>query len=222
MKKLETIAIIGGTGAEGSGLALRFANAGYPVILGSRDLGKASRAAAELNNLLHGSAIEYQDMKHAAAAADIVVLTVPYSAHRSVLESIREALEGKVLIDATAPVVPPRVNRVQLPPEGSVVAMGQAFLGAGVRVVSAFQNVAAAKLKQLGADVDCDVLVCADDAQARTMVINLIEKIGLRGFDAGPICNSAAAEALTSVLININRAYKVPGSGIRISGATKS
>jgi NADPH-dependent F420 reductase len=218
MHELETIAVIGGTGAEGSGLALRFAKAGYSVVVGSRDLAKAAKAAAELNGLLGGPLVKYQEMRPAAAAADIVVLTVPYIAQRAVLGDIQEALEGKILIDATAPLVPPNVNRVHLPPEGSVVAMAQAFLGPGVRVVSAFQNVAAAKLKKLGADVDCDVLVCGDDVQARATVIGLIERIGLRGLDAGPICNSIVAEALTSVLININRRYKVPGSGVRITG----
>lgn len=216
--KLQTVAVIGGTGAEGSAIALRLAHAGHRVIIGTRDPTKGAKIAAELNGALGTSALEWQDNKDAAAAADIVVLTVPYSAQVTTVTGIRDALRGKILIDATVPLVPPKVSRVQLPAGGSAVALVQAMLGDTVRVVSAFQNVSAHKLRKLGADVDCDVLVCADDAEARRIVIDLVARIGLRGIDAGPICNSVAAEALTSILISINRQYKVPGSGIRISG----
>ena len=216
--KLQTVAVVGGTGAEGSGIALRLANAGDRVIIGTRDPGKGAKIAAELNQVLGTSALEWRDNKSAAEAADIVVLTVPYSAQVATVVGIRDALRGKILIDATAPLVPPKVSRVQLPAGGSAVAMVQAILGDTVRVVSAFQNVSAHKLRKLGADVDCDVLVCADDVEARKIVIDLIVRMGLRGIDAGPVCNSAAAEALTSILISINRQYKIPGSGIRITG----
>jgi NADPH-dependent F420 reductase len=214
----KSIAIIGGTGAEGSGIALRLAKAGYRVIIGSRDAAKAARAAQELGRILGQAQISGAGNKAAAAEAEIAILTVPYAAQRESVEEIRAALVGKILIDATAPLVPPRVNRVQLPPGGSAVAAIQTLLGDTVRVVSAFQNVSAEKLKQLDEAVDCDVLVCADDAAARQSVIELANAIGLRGVDAGPVCNSAAAEALTSVLIWINRKYGVPGAGIRITG----
>jgi NADPH-dependent F420 reductase len=218
--QLETIAVVGGTGAEGSALALRFAKAGHRVVIGSRDRTKAAKTAEELNQILGTWLVSGDALKSAAAQAEIVVLTVPYAAQRALLADIRDALDGKVLIDATVPLIPPGVSRVQLPEGGSAVAAAQALLGKGVRVVSAFQNVAAHKLKQLGTDADCDVLVCADDAEARSLVIALVQRIGLRGIDAGPICNSAAAEALTSILININKKYKSPGSGIRITGIT--
>jgi NADPH-dependent F420 reductase len=218
--QLETIAVVGGTGAEGSALALRFAKAGHRVVIGSRDRAKAAKTADELNQILGTSLVSGGALKSAAAQAEIVVLTVPYAAQRALLADIRDALDGKVLIDATVPLIPPGVSRVQLPEGGSAVAAAQALLGDRVRVVSAFQNVAAHKLKQLGTDADCDVLVCADDAEARSLVIALVQRIGLRGIDAGPICNSAAAEALTSILININKKYKSPGSGIRITGIT--
>jgi NADPH-dependent F420 reductase len=214
----KSIAIIGGTGAEGSGIALRLAKAGYRVIIGSRDAAKAAKAAQDLGRISAQAQISGADNKTAAAEAEIAILTVPYAAQRESVEEIRAALVGKILIDATAPLVPPRVNRVQLPPGGSAVAAIQALLGDTVRVVSAFQNVPAEKLKQLDAPVDCDVLVCADDAAARQSVIALVDTMGLRGIDAGPIGNSAAAEALTSVLIWINRKYGVPGAGIRIAG----
>jgi 8-hydroxy-5-deazaflavin:NADPH oxidoreductase len=122
------------------------------------------------------------------------------------------------LIDATVPLQPPKVSSVQLPVGGSAVAAVAQMLGDRVRVVSAFQNVAAHKLRQLGADVGCDVLVCGDDAQARAVTLALIGKMGLRGLDAGPICNSSAAEALTSILIFLNRKNKVTGCGIKITG----
>jgi NADPH-dependent F420 reductase len=213
-----TIAVIGGTGAEGGGIALRLANSGHRIIIGSRDAAKAADAAVSLNAILGSTAIAGLGNDAAAAAAEIVILTVPYAAQVATVESIRAELAGKILVDATAPLVPPKVSRVQLPAGGSAVAALQALLGDQVRVVSALQNVSAVKLRRLREDVGCDVLVCADDAAARQEIIELLTGIGLRGIDAGPLCNSAAAEALTSVLIWINRKYKVPGAGIRITG----
>jgi 8-hydroxy-5-deazaflavin:NADPH oxidoreductase len=215
---MSIVAVIGGTGAEGSGIALRLAKAGHRVVIGSRDAGKAKAAAAELARTLVGAAIVGEGNREAAATAEIVILTVPYAAQRATVDDIRSALAGKIFVDATAPLMPPRVNRVQLPEGGSAVAAIQDLLGETVRVVSAFQNVSAEKLKALDYAVDCDVLVCADDAAARQTVIDLIASMGLRGIDGGPICNSAAAEALTSLLIWINRKYKIPGAGIRITG----
>jgi 8-hydroxy-5-deazaflavin:NADPH oxidoreductase len=217
-RELEAIAVIGGTGAEGSALARRFGNAGHPVLIGSRDRVRAAKTADELNQALGTSLVSGADSKTAAAEAQIVVLTVPYAAQLELLADLREALSGKILIDATVPLIPPAVSRVQLPEGGSAAAAAQALLGGSVRLVSAFQNVAAHKLDELGTDADCDVLVCADDAGARALVIGLAQRIGLRAIDAGPLCNSAAAEALTSILIHINRKYKIPGAGIRITG----
>jgi NADPH-dependent F420 reductase len=215
-----TIAVLGGTGQEGGGLALRFAQAGHRVILGSRSATRATERAAEMNARLGREAVSGADNKAAAAAAELVVLTVPYSGQRATVEEVREALTGKILIDATVPLIPPKVSRVQLPSGGSAVAAIQALLGDAVRVVSAFQNVSAHHLDDLEHDVDCDVLVCGDDAAAREAVIALAADIGLTAWHAGPIGNSAAAEALTSVMIFINRHYKSPGSGIRITGAS--
>jgi 8-hydroxy-5-deazaflavin:NADPH oxidoreductase len=216
-----TIAILGGTGQEGGGLALRFAKAGHRVILGSRSAARAAERAAEMNARLGGEQVSGTDNLAAATAADIVVLTVPYAAQRATVEEVREALSGKILIDATVPLVPPKVARVQLPPGGSAAAAIQALLGDAVRVVSAFQNVSAHHLDDLDHPVDCDVLVCGDDPSARQVVIGLAAEIGLTAWHAGPIVNSAAAEALTSVMIFINRHYKSPGSGIRITGVSQ-
>jgi 8-hydroxy-5-deazaflavin:NADPH oxidoreductase len=213
-----TIAVVGGTGAEGSAIALRLGHAGYHVIIGTRDSTKGARVTAELNKILGAEAIVSASNAQAAKTGDIVILTVPYAAQEATVQEIRDVLIGKILIDATAPLVPPKVSNVQLPPGGSAVAHTQRVLGDKVRVVSAFQNVAAHKLRRLGADVQCDVLVCGDDAQARSAACKLVSRMGLHALDAGPICNSAAAEALASLLIFLNRKYKVSGSGIRITG----
>jgi NADPH-dependent F420 reductase len=213
-----TIAILGGTGAAGSGLALRWAHAGHRVILGSRTAEKGAKARDEINAALGADAVAFLDNVGAARAGEIVALTVPVAAQRATVEEVRHALAGKILIDATVPLVPPRVSCVQLPAGGSAVAAIQALLGAQVRVVSAFQNVAAHAFRHLDMRVDCDVLVCGDDPAAREVVIGLVRDAGCRGLHAGPIGNSAAAEALTSILIAINQRYKIPGAGLRITG----
>lgn len=210
-----TIGIIGGTGDLGSGLAKRWAGAGYTVIVGSRSREKAEAAARELGN---GSAsVRGDDNLGAARGADIIVLAVPYSNHNATLEELRDAVRDKIVVDAAVPLVPPKVSVVQLPPEGSAAQIAQNLLGDSVRVVSAFHNVGAAKL-QAGGSVDCDVLVCGNDKSARDAVIELANAAGTRGIDGGVLANSAAAEALTSILIGINRRYKVDGAGIRITG----
>ncbi len=215
------IAILGGTGAQGSGLALRLARAGHAVTLGSRDGERARAAAAELSARAEKS-IAGADNRAAAAAAQIVLLTVPYAAQRATVEQVLDRLRGKILVDATVPLVPPKVGVVQLPDGGSAVAAIQALAGAAVRVVSAFQSVSAQHLSDLAHDIDCDVLVCGDDSSACDLGIGLCADIGLRGLYAGAIRNSAAAEALTSVLITINRRYRVAGAGIRITGVGES
>jgi len=213
-----SIAVLGGTGPEGSGLALRWANAGHKVILGSRSAAKAESAAAALNQGLGRAALSGTDNRSAAAAAEIVVLAVPYAAQRATVEEVRAALAGKILIDVTVPLLPPKVARVQLPAGGSAVEAIQQLLGEHTRVVSAFQNVSAHYLAQLDRAIECDVLVCGDDKDAREVAVRLAADAGLRGVHAGVLANSAAAEALTSALIAINRHYKVPAAGIRITG----
>ncbi len=215
------IAILGGTGAQGSGLALRLARAGHAVTLGSRDGERARAAAAELS-ARGEKPIAGADNRAAAETAEIVLLTVPYAAQRATVEHVLDCLRGKILVDATVPLIPPKVGTVQLPDGGSAVAAIQALAGASVRVVSAFQSVAAQHLADLAHDIDCDVLVCGDDASACDLVIGLCADIGLRGLYAGTIRNSAAAEALTSVLITINRRYRVAGAGIRITGVAET
>lgn len=217
MTDKKTIAILGGTGDLGTGLARRWARAGHRVIIGSRTREKADAAAAAIPD----ADVAGMENPAAAEAAEIVMLTVPYANQVATVEAVREHLAGKILIDATVPLMPPRVGTVQLPDGGSCVAAVQRLLGEEVMVVSAFQNVAAAKL-QSDADLDCDVIVCGDKLKAREVVIGLVKDAGLRGWHGGPVANSAAAEALTSVIIQINRRYEIDGAGIRITGTPGS
>lgn len=215
---LLTIAVIGGTGKEGSGLALRWANSGYRVFIGSRDAQRAQEKADELNAILGGEYIMGMGNAEAAASANVVVLSVPYDAHRPTLEMIREGIAGKVLIDVSVPLKPPDVRRVFVP-EGHAAALEtQAVVGDVAKVVAAFQNVSAVHLKDLEHDVDCDVLVCGDDEKAKEDALWLVTAAGMRGVDAGPLANAVAVEALTPVLLYINKRYKVKGAGIRITG----
>lgn len=217
MQERPTLAIIGGTGALGSALALRWAVAGYPVVLGSRSREKADAAARQIRPGNGAPPVRSESNDGAARAGDIVVIAVPFSSHDATLDEIRDAVAGKIVVDAVVPLVPPKVSLVQLPQQGSAAQIAQTRLGAGVRVVSAFHNVGAAKLKA-GGPVDCDVLVFGDDRAARDAVIALADAAGTRGIDGGALANSVAAEALTSVLIGINRRYKVDCAGVRITG----
>lgn len=218
-----TIAVLGGTGKEGGGLALRWAHAGHAVIIGSRTAERAEEAAAQMRQTLGASAaVQGAANRDAASKAEIVVLSVPYAAQQLTVIELSDALKGKILIDVTVPLVPPRVGHVQLPAGGSAVVALQQQLGEEVRVVSAFQNISAHHLTKLGEDVECDVLVCADDPAAADTVVALAQEIGLTAWNAGPLCNSAVAEALTSVLIALNRRYKAPGAGIRITGVPRA
>lgn len=217
-----TIAVLGGTGHEGSGLAFRWALHGHEVVIGSRSVEKAAATATGLNALLAGRGqVEAASNEDAACSAEIVVLTVPYAAQRSTAEAVRAHLEGKILVDVTVPLAPP-VDRVQLPGGESAALALQRVLGSGVKVVSAFQNVSAVHLKDESHEVDCDVLVCGDDRESRARVIALAADAGFRAWHAGALANAAASEALTSVLIAINKHYKVKSSGLRITGLPES
>ena len=218
MQAHPTIAVIGGTGELGSALAKRWAVAGYPVVLGSRSKQKAQAAAEKMNaDAAPAAAVTGEDNRTAAAAAEIVIIAVPYASHESILDEIKPAVAGKIVVDAVVPLVPPKVSVVKLPPDGSAALIAQRLLAGTARVQAAFHNVSAAKLHSRG-PVDCDVLVFGDEQAARAVVIELANAAGTRGVDGGPLANSAAAEALTSVLIGINRRYKVEGAGIRITG----
>lgn len=213
----DTIAILGGTGDLGTGLAIRWAKAGHKIIIGSRTLEKAQTAVTNLQKTSPDTPAEAMENGDAAAAGDIVVLTVPADHQLSTLDSVRDSLKGKILIDVTVPLVPPKVGTVQLPPEGSAGKRAQDLLGDDVMVVTAFQNIAA-HLLQEDVKIECDVLIAGNKKAARDKVMELVEQAGMNGWHAGPIENSAAAEALTSILIQINRKHDISHSGIKVVG----
>ncbi|MEM7002223.1 MAG: NADPH-dependent F420 reductase [Pseudomonadota bacterium] len=217
MSDKETIAILGGTGDLGTGLAIRWSKAGYKIVIGSRTLEKAQAAVTALQEISPDTPADAMENLDAAAAGDIVVLTVPAEHQISTLDYVKANLSGKILIDVTVPLVPPKVGTVQLPPEGSAGKRAQDHLGEDVMVVTAYQNIAAHLLQQDVA-IECDVLVCGNKKAAREKVIQLTEEAGMKGWHAGPVANSAAAEALTSILIQINRSGIVSHSGIKIIG----
>ena len=221
MQTRPALAILGGTGALGTGLAMRWAAAGYPVILGSRTREKAEDAARRIATANGAPPVRGDDNKAAAAAGEIVVIAVPWANHDAMLDEVKDCIAGKIVVDAVVPLVPPKVSVVQLPAEGSAAQIAQKRLGSGAHVVSAFHNVAAAKLSESTAPIECDVLVFGDDRAARDTVIALADAAGTRGVDGGALANSAAAEALTSVIIAINRRYKTT-AGIRITGIDKT
>ncbi len=214
-----TIGIIGGTGKEGSGLAYRWALAGHKVIIGSRQEEKALAAVDTLFEKIGEQEVELSGTSNAEAvrACDIAVLTVPFSAHASTLEGLKEELQGKLLIDVCVPLVPPKVSKVQMPPEGSAALQAKAILGPEVQVVDAFQTIAFEHLLS-GEEIECDVLVAGGNKESREIVIGLAEDIGLKAWDAGVIENTVVVEGMTSILIGLNMKYKVPSSGIRITG----
>ena len=207
------IAILGGTGSLGKGLASRWIKAGHVVIIGSRAVSKAQETALHLGLDSSAGMLNID----AANSCDIACLTVPFAHQESTLLSIEDGLANKIMIDATVPLMPPKVMRVQLPKIGSAALNAQAILGENTTVVSAFQNISA-ELLQTDADIDCDVLVAGDLIDARNTVIELAADAGLTGWHAGPLCNSVAAEALTSILIAINKKHSLAHSGIKITG----
>lgn len=215
-----TIAVIGGTGAEGSGLAVRWAAAGYPVVIGSRSAEKAAAAATELSQLLppNSAPLTGATNADAAAQAEIIVLSVPYDAQVGTIDQVAAACQGKTVITVGVPLKPPKVSTVWHPPGGSAAQEAQAQLGEGVQVVAAFQNVAAGHLKDLAWQPNCDVLVTGDAKAAKQVAIDLAKAAGFVAIDAGPLANASVVEGLTAVLIGINARHKVQGSGIRLTG----
>jgi len=211
------IGIVGGTGREGRGLAVRWAKAGHDVFIGSRQADKGSAKAAELSHefevTLHGG-----DNEAACTHAELIVVTVPYSAHGATFGSIKHAVDDKTIVDITVPLQPPKVRSVNLPEGQSAALEASALLNEGANLVAALHHISSEHLSDPEHEFDCDVLVCGDDQAARARVISLISDLGLRGVDAGVLKNSIALESLTPVLLHINRHYKSVGSGIRITG----
>ena len=215
------IAILGGTGEQGPGLALRWAQAGEEVIIGSRQKEKGEKVAIELNQELGKELLRGTDNVTAAAAAEVVVLTVPYSAHVSTLETVKEQLKGKIFVDVSVPLDPENARRVIMPSAGSAAEEAQQVLGPEVKVVGALQNVSAHVLRDLNAAIDCDVLVCGSDKDARATVMQLIERLGIHAIDVGPLEAARQIEPITALLIRLNIRHKVHSAGIRLTGLPK-
>ena len=213
------IAIIGGTGKEGKGLAFRWIRAGYPVIIGSRTQEKAETAVHDLLALVpEAMAILSAAVNdNAAQQADIIILTVPYAHHVEMVNYLKPLIKGKILVDVTVPLVPPKVSMVQMPPEGSASMQAQQILGDEVEVVAAFQNISFENLLEEGTPA-CDILVCGRKREARELILSLIESADMIGWDAGYLETSMVVEGLTSILIGLNKKYKVKSSGIKITG----
>ncbi len=216
-----TIAVLGGTGKEGKGLAYRWAKAGYRVLIGSRSSEKAVTVASDIIQLLEGApSVVGTTNREAAEQSDIIVLTVPYAAHRETIEGVKDLLKGKLFIDVTVPLVPPKITKVQMPASGSAAQEAREILGEDSQVTAAFQNISHKHL--IGdEDVNCDVLVTGTSKAARAEVLKLVEAAGLVGWDAGPIENSVVVEGLASVLININKQYGSTHAGIKITEVHK-
>ena len=204
----------------GAALAGRLAKAGHEVSIGSRDPAKAQAAAREMVAGITDAQVSGTSLAEAAGWGEIIFITVPYAAHSHTLTQIREAARGKIVVDATVPLKPPKVGTVQLPAVGCAALEAAEILGPDVRLVSALQNIGAEKLAS-GDEIDADVLVASDDAEAADTVQAILTELGMRSWHVGPLANSAAAEALTSVLIQLNRRYKLVQAGIRVTGKVK-
>ena len=213
------IAILGGTGWQGSGLAVRWAKAGHQVILGSRTAGKAERVAAELTARVDGTVtVVGLENPAAAAACEVAVLSVPYSSQLPILASVRDELAGKLLISTVAPLKPPKVSWAWRPEAGSAAQEAQDYLGEATPVIIAFQNVSAGRLADLDHQIDCDVLICGDKKTQKMVVGSLASDAGMRALDAGPLVNASVVEGLTAVLIGLNVRGRTKDIGIRITG----
>jgi NADPH-dependent F420 reductase len=214
------IAVVGGTGKEGRGMAARWAQAGHAVCIGSRDAERAAARAEELRAALPTlkGQLTGGDNTSAVRDSELVVLAVPYTAHASTLQSLKDEIGTRVLIDITVPLQPPHITSVYLPPGQAAALEAQAILGSAARVVAALHHVSAPHLRDTEHAIDCDVLACSDDPTALAQAMGLIQELGVRVFDAGPLRNAVALESLTPVLLHLNRTHKGVSVGIRITG----
>lgn len=215
------IALIGGTGPQGKGLALRWAISGIEVVMGSRQLEKAKGIADELNARLPDSApriVGLANADAARAADEFVVLTVPFTGHRATVESLREALAGKILVDVVVPLDEADAKKMAMPAEGSAVEEAQAILGETSRVIGAIHNVSAHVLDAVETSINCDILVCGNNLEAREKVMALCERLGTKAYNAGGADSARTVEGITALLIRLNSSKKTPfkHAGIRI------
>jgi len=212
------IGILGGTGKEGAGLGARWALAGHEVIIGSRDAERARAKAAELSHVTGSPRISGDSNRNAAAMAEAIVLALPAEGLSATLPDLRDACRGKVVISTVVPLSFGGGRLFTPPPNGSSAEEAQALLGPDARVVAAFHHIAAHELSAAGHDIDCDLLLCGGDADAKKAVSELGSGMGLRAVDVGALTNAGPLEGITAVLATINRRYKLKNSGIKITG----
>lgn len=216
------LSIIGGTGKQGTALAARFAKAGVPVILGSRDAQRGADAANALNARLNLQNVSGTSNRDAAKQGDIVLLSVPYNGMQPILEDLKEAVQEKIVINIASSLDPEKKTRAKIAAKGSITAEIQEFFGECTRVVAAFQNISPEKLESEDAKIDSDVLVCGGDKDAREKVVALCAQAGIDAFDVGVLANAIAVETLTALLIAVNVKYKVKGAGIRLTSVPRA
>jgi NADPH-dependent F420 reductase len=212
------IGIVGGTGKEGLGLGLRWAQAGHDVIIGSRDAERARAKAAELAAAAPGRRIEGMSNREAATAAEVVVLTVPATGLQATLPELREPCRGKIVVSTVVPLTFGGPRLFTPPPQGSAAEEAQEILGPEARVVAAFHHIAAHELSAGDHPIECDLLLCGGDADGKKLVADLGKSMGLRPVDVGPLSSAGPVEGITALLATINRRYKLKNSGIKITG----
>jgi NADPH-dependent F420 reductase len=212
------IGIVGGTGKEGVGLGLRWAQGGHDVIIGSRDAERARAKAAELAAAVPGRRVEGMSNRDAAAAAEVVVLTVPATGLQATLPELREACRGKIVVSTVVPLTFGGPRLFTPPPHGSAAEEAQEILGAEARVVAAFHHIAAHELSAGDHPIECDLLICGADVDGKKLVADLGRSMGLRTVDVGALSNAGPVEGITAILATINRRYKLKNSGIKITG----
>ena len=216
------IAILGGTGKEGAGLGLRWAQAGHAIVIGSRDAGRAAVKAGELAAQAPGARVEGMSNRDAAAAADVVVLALPAAGLQKTLPEVKDGCRGKVVVSTVVPLTFGGGRLFTPPPQGSSAEEAQEILGPETRLVAAFHHIAAHELSATDHTIACDLLLCGGDAEAKKTVAELGASMGLRAIDVGPLTNAGPVEGLTAVLATVNRRYKLKNSGIQITGLGES
>ena len=217
-----SIAIIGGTGKEGYALAARFAKVGFRTIIGSRSDSKAINAAYNLNTDFHVLTAEGASNREATSKADVVLLAIPYDGMKPILEDIKPAASGKVIINIASSLDAEKKSRARINPAGSIAMEIQNFLGPDAKVVDAFQNISPEQLEKFDEKIETNVLVVGADRETRDVIIGIIKKIGIDAYDAGAIQNAVVVETMTAALIAINIRYKTKGAGIRLVGVSNS
>jgi len=218
--EIKKIAIIGGTGKEGKGLAYKWSQADYEILIGSRTLEKAQIAADLINQMVGKNNVTGLTNSDAVREADICVLTVPFSAHKDMLHQMKEDLKNKLLIDVTVPLVPPKLSVFQPPNAGSALLEAVEILDESTEVVDAFQNISYENLLS-DQEISCDILVCGSKKEIRKLIIGLIESAGMTAWDAGPKENSVVVEGMTSILFGINKQHNTKSAGIKVTGVIR-